>query len=168
MTEPNRFFEETNKHASVIDMRPRAVSNVRRGWNVGLGALFVIALVIVYATYRTGSVFRVIPYLAGQRVFVEPKIDFGKVSCGDVVTSTVEIVNRNSRPASVVGSRKSCGCISTEVLPVAIEAGATYSLKMELKVLAKATKFSYTVDLYIADGEVTLPYSLTLSGIATE
>lgn len=101
-------------------------------------------------------------------MFVEPKIDFGKVSCGDVVTSTVEIVNRNSRPASVVGSRKSCGCISTEVLPVAIEAGATYSLKMELKVLAKATKFSYTVDLYIADGEVTLPYSLTLSGIATE
>ena len=134
-----------------------------------MGTLFFVLLVLGYAAFRAGSVGRALPYLIGQRVFVEPVINLGAVRCGDEVNVKVHVVNSGSGSVTVVGARKSCGCIGIEAFPVEVQAGCNYPLQLKFRVPESETKFVYSVELYIAEeGQNFLPFSIALSGVATE
>ncbi|MCC7338806.1 MAG: DUF1573 domain-containing protein [Pirellulaceae bacterium] len=110
------------------------------------------------------------PYLMGQRVFVEPILNLGALRCGDEVNAKVNVVNCGSSSLAIVGARKSCGCIGIEAFPVEIPAGCNYPLELIIRVPEKTTEFVHSVELYIAAEERQnfRPFSVALSGMATE
>lgn len=142
----------------------------RRYRDLVIGASLFTLLVIGYAAYRAGSVGRAIPYLKGQRVFVEPKINLGALRGGDQLDTKINVLNCGSSSLTVVGARKSCGCIATEAFPVQVPAGCNYPLELTISVPDKATEFAHLVELYISveEGQSFQPYSVALSGVAIE
>lgn len=120
------------------------------GWF--LGPLILVSLVLGFAAYRAGSFSRALPYLMGQRFFVaESKIHLGELVCGAEAESSIRLINLGSKPISIIGARKSCGCIALESVPFEVSAGSTRPLKLKVKIPDGVGKFAHTIELYVAD-----------------
>jgi hypothetical protein len=106
--------------------------------------------------------------LMGHRVFVDSKIDFGTVECGAHVSARIRVVNCGTNTLSIVGARKSCGCIDIESFPVAVRAGSSYPLEVSMSIPSQPAQFAYSVELYVAEEKTNLsPFSIALTGSAT-
>lgn len=142
---------------------------IRKYRDLFIGTSMCVASTIGYAAYCSGSIGSALSFLSGQRIFVDPKIDLGKVRCGENVNAKIEVNNSSGKSVSVVGARKSCGCIGLEAFPVEVKAGSTYPLGLVIQIPEKSTKFAQFIELYIAEeGQSFVPFSVSLSGIATE
>ena len=142
---------------------------IQRYRDLAIGTSIFVLLAMGYAAYRAGSIGRAIPYLRGQRVFVEPMINLGAIRCGDEVNVKVTVVNCGFSSVNVVGARKSCGCIGIETFPVEVQAGSARPLELKISVPPKAMEFIHRIELYIAEvGQNFTPFSIALSGMATE
>jgi len=128
--------------------------------------LVIFSLVLGFASYRAGSVFRALPYLMGQRFFVpETKIILGEVLVGTDVERSIQLINGSSEPASILGARKSCGCISLDQFPFQVAANDERQLQLKLTVPSEPTDFVHTVELYVDDQQFST-FQIVLSGKA--
>lgn len=142
---------------------------IRRVRHTFIGASVFVAVILGYATFYTGSVFRALPFLSGQMIFVDRAIDLGKVRSGETVNATIEVVNSGGRSVSIVGARKSCGCIGLEAFPVEVGAGGRYQLYLDIQVPEKSTTIAQSIELYIAEqGQSFVTFPVSLTGTAIE
>lgn len=133
-----------------------------------MGSLVFVSVVIGYAAIQSGSISRALAYLAGQRVFVEHRIDLGVVRCGGEMLAEIEVFNSDSNPVSIVGARKSCGCIEIETFPIEVFAHAGQRLRITLRVPEDPVEFKHLIELYIAgsSGQSFRPFAVAVSGVA--
>lgn len=133
-----------------------------------MGGLMFVSVVIGYGAVQSGSISRALAYLMGQRVFVETKMDLGVVQCGGEMLAELEVFNSDSNPVSIVGARKSCGCIEIEAFPIEVLAHAGHRLRITLRVPEEPIEFKHLVELYIAgsSGQSFRPFAVAVSGVA--
>lgn len=91
-------------------------------------------------------------YLAGHRVIADcQRIDLGDRHTGEICERTVTIRNFRDVTISVTGVSLSCTCISVSSLPLNIEAGASASFTMHVRVVSKNTEFDQTATFLTND-----------------
>ncbi len=130
--------------------------------------LVVLLLVLGFAAYRAGSVVRALPYLMGQRFFVpETEIILGEVPVGTDVERSIRLINGSSEPASILGARKSCGCISLDSFPFQVPPHDERQLQLKLQVPSEPIDFVHTVELYVDDQQFS-SFQIVLSGTTIE
>lgn len=142
---------------------------IRKYRDLIFGTSMCVASTIGYAAYCSGSIGSALSFLSGQRIFVDPKIDLGKIHCGEKVNAKIEVINSGGNAVSVVGARTSCRCIGIEAFPIQIKARSRYSLELVIQTPEKSMQFAQSVEIYIALQEKSLvPFPVSLSGIAIE
>ncbi len=115
-------------------------------------ALLLGAVVVGFARWRTGSMGLVWPYLAGQRLLVEPThLDLGDVGRGEALERELRILNLGSKPLKLVGSQNSCGCIAMDDFPIEIAGGGKRSLRLGIGTPVEPSEFEHTVKLFSSE-----------------
>lgn len=128
-------------------------------------ALLLGAALIGFARWRTGSMGRVWPYLAGQRLFIEPvPVDLGDVEKSSVLERELRVLNLGSRPLTLLGSQRSCGCISLDKFPIVVPARGGCTLKLEVGTSNKSGPFTHTIKFF-SDAPGRLSVVVPVTGI---
>lgn len=128
-------------------------------------ALLLGAALVGFARWRTGSMGLVWPYLAGQRLFVEPThLDLGDVGKGKALQGELRVLNLGSKPLRLVGSQSSCGCIAMGEFPVEIPGRAERSLRLKISTPREPSMFEHTVKLFTSEQG----YSIVLVTVSGE
>ena len=128
-------------------------------------ALLLGAVVVGFARWRTGSMGRVWPYLAGQRLLIEPMhLELGDVGKGKSLERELRVLNLGSKPVKLVGSQSSCGCVAMDEFPIVIPAGADYALKLKIGTSDKSGPFAHTVKFF-SDAPGHMSVIVTVTGI---
>lgn len=128
-------------------------------------ALLLGAALAGFARWRTGSMGRVWPYLAGQRVFIEPMpVDLGDVEKSSVLERELRVLNLGSRPLTLLGSQRSCGCISLDDFPIVVPARGGCTLNLEISMSNKSGPFRHTIKFF-SDAPAHLSVVVPVSGI---
>ena len=112
-----------------------------------------------------GSMGRVWPYLAGQRLLIEPMhLELGDVGKGKSLERELRVLNLGSKPVKLVGSQSSCGCVAMDEFPIVIPAGADYALKLKIGTSDKSGPFAHTVKFF-SDAPGHMSVIVTVTGI---
>jgi hypothetical protein len=106
---------------------------------------------------------RVWPYLAGQRLLIEPAhLDLGDVERSSVLERELRVLNVGSKPLTLLGSQRSCGCISLDEFPIVIPARADRTLRLEIGASNKSGPFAHTIKFFSnAPGHMSVVVSVT-------
>lgn len=132
-----------------------SASKIARRWRPALqviGLSLWIAMTIVgYAWYRTGSGALVLPYLKGQTLLFEPKeIELRSIRQGATVEKYVRVLNLAEKETRLVGAQVSCGCLTTEELPVVIPPGSERQFAIRIN-MAKPGDFEHMIRVFSDD-----------------
>ena len=99
-----------------------------------------------------GSMGRVWPYLAGQRLLIEPMhLELGDVGKGKSLERELRVLNLGSKPVKLVGSQSSCGCMSLDDFPIEVPGGGELSLRLGIGTPSKPSVFEHTVKLFSSE-----------------
>jgi hypothetical protein len=99
----------------------------------------LLAAVLGWGAYQSGSFASALPYLSGDRLLVSAhKFDFGQSAPEQVLEFQVSLANLSGEPVTLLGHHKSCSCVTTEAFPLKLPHGARRDLNISLK-LPKAT-----------------------------
>ena len=127
-------------------------------------ALLLGAVVVGFARWRTGSMGRVWPYLAGQRLLIEPMhLELGDVGKGESLERELRVLNLGSKPVKLLGSQNSCGCVSLDDFPIEVPGGAELSLRLGIGTPSEPSVFEHTVKLFSSERGYTTVV-VTVSG----
>ncbi len=165
------MIEET---VDTTSQEPSAWCSVKGGQTSGT-LLFVIqitgivlllgAVVVGYARWRTGSVAHVLPYLAGERLLIEPMhLDLGDVPKGEVIERELRVFNLGSQSLKLLGSQRSCGCVAMDEFPIVIPGGADCTLKLRIGMSNKSGPFAHTIKLF-SDNPGRMSVIITVTGV---
>ncbi len=145
--------------------KPGDSSSGRLLFVVQVTAITVVlaSCLIGHAWWRTGSLRLVWPYMAGQRLLIEPTVvDLGNVPKGSVVQRELRVLNLGSEPLEMLGSQKSCGCISLDEFPIVIPARGDCTLKLKTGISNKPGPFGHTIKFFSdAPGHGSVVVSVT-------
>lgn len=112
-------------------------------------ALIVVAAVLGFARWQTGSSALVWPWLQGQRLLFEPtRIVLGDVPAKTVIDRQIRVVNVSSRPLSLLGSQKSCGCISLDEFPIVVPPGGDHQLQLKIGTSDKLEPVQHVIKFF--------------------
>jgi len=130
---------------------------------IGVAAI-ILLLVGLWAYFQSGGVVSILPYLAGERIFLrEPDMYFGRKLPGEVIDLQTVISNRSGRQLKLQGCQRECGCVSTDVFPLTIEAGTDRVLSFRVHLPTKEGLFSQRVIIY-TDRDERSQFDVTLRG----
>ena len=128
-------------------------------------AMFMLATLFGYGRWRTGSSDLVWPWLMDrQLVFSPAQFELGNVSPNQLIEEQIRVSNVSSRPLSIIGSQKSCGCIGLDEFPIEIAAGESQKLRIKIMAAKTAGKFEHHVKFFTnsSSGNVEV---VTVAGI---
>jgi hypothetical protein len=112
-------------------------------------ALLLGSALIGFVRWRTGSMGRVWPYLAGQRLLIEPThLDVGAVEKASVLERELRVLNLGWKPFRLLGSQSSCGCISLDEFPIVVPAREGCTLKLEIGTSDTSGPFRHTIKFF--------------------
>ncbi len=112
-------------------------------------ALLLGAVVVGVTRWRTGSMGRVWPYLAGQRLLIEPThMDLGDVEKASVHERELRVLNLGSKPLKLLGAQRSCGCISLDEFPIVVPACEEIHLPLKIGMPGKPMPFEHSVKFF--------------------
>lgn len=114
--------------------------------------VLIASCLIGHAWWRTGSMGLVWPYLAGQRLLIEPsELNLGDVGKGTIAERTMRVVNASSHELTLLGSQASCGCIAFGAFPVVIPAAKEHHLQLKISIPLEAGPFEQNFKLFCDD-----------------
>jgi hypothetical protein len=116
---------------------------------VGAGAVAFLGLLAGWAYFHSGSLALVLPFLGGERLFIEPTaIQLGDQEPGAAAEPVVRIVNSTGKQVRVVGAETSCSCVALDDLPLSIPAGESRELQFKVHVGRRRHEIAETVRLF--------------------
>jgi hypothetical protein len=159
------IYESGIKDTNAVERKPLL------GWRDGRLLRLLVMLVLpamlpfAYATWRTGSPLRTIPYLTGQRLMFDvSKIDLGTIDLGtEKLIVPVHVQNTADKEMRLLGAYLSCGCMSLEELPLTIPARSNRRVEINLTLPDAETDFTLSVKFF-SDDPVSPSTHVLLSG----
>lgn len=113
-----------------------------------VGSLLAI-IVFGWGYSRTGSAALVVPFLNGERLFVEPLvIDLGARSAGEIHELSIDVLNTSIGEISIVGAQKECGCLVVDEFPLTIGAGQRRGLLLKVALPTEQDDFEQRVKFF--------------------
>jgi len=149
-----------------IVLAPVGSARLSSAVQIVMMAVFMLALLFAYGSWRTGSIELVWPWLMGRQLLFTPtRIDIGNVSPNQVIKKQIRVINLSSKRLSIVGSQKSCGCIGLDEFPIDIDSGSSQNLRINIVAATAAGKFEHHVKFFTnsSSGNVV---EITVIGIA--
>lgn len=142
----------------------RLLPRVALAMQVVVIALVILSVLFGYGRWRTGSFDLVWPWLKGQQmVFTPIQLDVGRVSANQVLEKEIKVTNVSANPLSLLGSQKSCGCLTLDEFPIEIPAMTSHSLLLKITIGTKSGKFAYTIKFFL-DGQAYSFNVVTVKG----
>jgi hypothetical protein len=89
----------------------------------------------------------------------------GSISCGSAFEAELRFRNFGSKPITILGAQKSCGCIELGEFPLSIPAGSTRSVVVKLQAPTKSTEFEQSVTFF-SDERSVAQHVVKLQGFA--
>lgn len=127
-------------------------------------SLVILSALFGYGRWRTGSVDLILPWLMGQQmVFTPIQLDLGTISANQVLEREIKVTNVSANPLSLLGSQKSCGCLTLDEFPIEIPAMTSHKLLLKITVGTKSGKFAYTIKFFL-DGQAYSFVVVTVKG----
>jgi len=113
-------------------------------------ALSVLALALIVAVCRFGSVSAAASWVQGNVVHVQ-KCEVGTVAAGVPVTVVLPVTNLHGDPVTVIGAETDCGCVVAEGLPLEIRGLGTgqFSVVITPRASDQGQVFSRSVSLLL-------------------
>jgi len=112
--------------------------------------LLIVTAVVGYARWRTESAELVLPWLQGQwLLFAETRIELGNVEKKETIERQIRVANLSAQPLTLLGSQKSCGCISMDEFPIEIQAGEDYPLQLKIGTSDKSGPFEHAIKFFM-------------------
>ena len=153
----NIQFEEVKAQLSSAT---KTKNSLRRFFEFALQVLAIatifFALIFCYAASRTGSISYALPYLAGQRLMVEPRsVYLAGIRAGssDLTSINIRVTNFGAEDRTLTGMHRSCGCISTDEFPIIVSSGGERILKLNFSAPIIEMSFEHAVTLFTDDPE---------------
>lgn len=134
--------------------RPRPRRGILRGAAavcqlLGLAAV-LLGCVGLWAYLQTGRVAAILPYLGGQRIFIDPlEVSFGRQPPGALLDLGVTLSNRSGQPVRALGSQVECTCMATDDFPLSVEAGQDRRLTLKLRLPKQEGPFEKHVTYFV-------------------
>ena len=115
---------------------------------VAFAALFVVVAAIV-GIRRFGSIPASLDYLSGERLLMSrDEVSIGETHRGDNLIVSMTVVNASTKPVRILGSSRSCSCMSETDLPFTLGPGEKRSLPLSVRITGKPRRFDESVEIY--------------------
>lgn len=147
---------------------PSGLARSSRPFWVDVTAIAIVfsLAIFCFTWWKTNSLFHVLPYLRGQYLAIEPiEVNIGVVPAGTEVESIVRVSNFGSQSRTLVGSQRSCSCITLDELPVEIPAGEHRDINFVVSMPRKPSSFEHLFLLY-TDAKDYSPLQVKIVGVA--
>jgi hypothetical protein len=118
-----------------------------------LGAVVLLAGVLLWVWIQFGSVNIALAYLRGERLIITPSVlSLGDAELGEERQLSVTLANHTPRDVTIVGGGSSCSCLALDRFPILIPRGQERELLVKVKVSATpgstSTTFNQAVQYY--------------------
>ena len=111
--------------------------------------VLLLAAIFGYGRWRTGSFDLVWPWIAGQQLLFSPtRIELGQVGKNEILERRIRVVNVSSKPLSLLGSQKSCGCIGLDEFPIEIAPGESRELRLRIATGVTPGSFAHSIKFF--------------------
>lgn len=102
-----------------------------------VAVLWAVLAGLAYVLY--GSPEAALAAMRGEGLSIRPSVvDVGTGAPGQLLSATVELVNRTDHAIRVYGGTSDCSCIATDDLPLTIPPGQAHSIGVKIKLPAAA------------------------------
>jgi len=99
--------------------------------------------------WRSGDMAASLAYLQGERlIFTPANLIIEDAKPGEVVERTVVVKNLSNKTITLLGSQKSCGCITLDQFPIKIKPHQKHELKIKIATPKKPEKFENFVKVF--------------------
>ncbi len=99
--------------------------------------------------WRSGGMATSFAYLQGERlIFTPANIIIENAKPGETVERTVVVKNLSSKTITLLGSQKSCGCITLNEFPIEISPGARVEIVIKINTDIDATSLENEIKIY--------------------
>ena len=114
--------------------------------------------------WRSGGMSTSLAYLQGERLIFQPaNIIIENAKSGETVERTVVVKNLSNKTITLLGSQKSCGCITLNQFPIEIKPHGKFELKLKIGIPKKAEPIDNFVKIF-TDLEGMVSVTINVSG----
>jgi len=113
---------------------------------IAAGGACLLFCGFVVAAVTLGSADRVVPYLQGRRLLVEPLVlSINEDDDEKIIPAT--LTNIGTREITIISANSSCSCLTVEQMPLSIPSGESTTLHVKYRKSALSAKGQLTLTL---------------------
>ncbi len=127
-------------------------------------ALLLLAILIGYGRWSTGSFDLVWTWLSGnQLLFTPTNIELGEVPANAVIDQQIQVRNVSTIPLTILGAQASCRCLGLDNFPIKVAAGEQQILKIRIASGPRPGRLSHSIKFFF-DGDMCSSVIVSVTG----
>lgn len=116
-----------------------------------IGAVLIFSVGISFIAFQLNGKIgdHLVAILSGRIIYISPSlVDFGSNSAGEIRVIRINVINRSSKTARIIGGSVSCKCTVLKDLPVTLPPESQQEIEIELQVRGDPGFFVFQYELF--------------------